>query len=164
MNLTTSTLSFTVLQFLNCMYCTFKVIHKVVFFVLLLLLWLHLMLISPTNRKEKEHFASRQAYFFCNNIFHASKCSLKITNSTRAWSLQPRLPPTLLSLMLSSALVSIRSHKASSQVGLSNTWTRKLSSDSRNVLDCLPPAVLLSQQILKFPIRTRDCEHNTSHS
>lgn len=126
MNLTTSTLSFTVLQFLNCMYCTFKVIHKVVFFVLLLLLWLHLMLISPTNRKEKEHFASRQAYFFCNNIFHASKCSLKITNSTRAWSLQPRLPAILTSVMRSSALASTRSSKSSPRVGPYNNWTRNL--------------------------------------
>lgn len=34
MNLTVLTFSFTVLQFLICMYCTYKVIHKVLFFVL----------------------------------------------------------------------------------------------------------------------------------
>ena len=51
----------------------------------------------------------------------------KITNSTKAWSLQPRLPPILTSLILSSALVSTMSSKASPQVGPSITWTRKLS-------------------------------------
>ncbi|XP_040511138.1 uncharacterized protein LOC121108185 [Gallus gallus] len=67
---------------------------------------------------------------------------LKITKSTRAWSLQSRLPPVLTSLMLFSALVSTRSSKASPQVSPANTWTRKLSlTDSRNLLEHLPPLV-----------------------
>ena len=38
--------------------------------------------------------------------------------------------------------------KASPPLGPSHTWTRKLSSTgSRNLLDCLPPAVPLSQRI-----------------
>ena len=95
---------------------------------------------------------------------------LNVTNSTRVWSLQPRLPPALTPLTLSSAaLVSTRSSKASHQIGPSNTWTRKLlsSTDSRNLLDCLPPTVPLSQQIsgwLKPFIRTRTCKNNTSCS
>ena len=77
-------------------------------------------------------------------LLFARPTFFKITNSTKAWSLQPRLPPILTSLMLSSALVSTRSSKASPQVGPSITWTRKLSStDSRNLLDCLPPAMPL---------------------
>ena len=43
----------------------------------------------------------------------AKPAFFKITNSTKAWSLQPRLPPVLTSLMPFSALVSIRSSKAS---------------------------------------------------
>ncbi len=81
-------------------------------------------------------------------LLFARPAFFKITNSTKAWSLQPRLLPVLTSLMLSSSLVSTRSSKASHQVGPSITWTRKLSlTDSRNLLDCLPPAMPLSQQI-----------------
>lgn len=72
------------------------------------------------------------------------------------------------SVMLSSTLLSTRSSKASPCVGPSITWTRTLSStDARNLLDCLEPAVLLSQQIsgwLKSPIRTRASEPNSSCS
>ena len=57
----------------------------------------------------------------------AKPAFFKITNSTKAWSLQPRLPPILMSLMLSSSLLSTRSSKASPQFGPSITWTRKLS-------------------------------------
>jgi len=46
---------------------------------------------------------------------------LNITNSNRAQSLQPKLPPTLLPLMISSTLVSSRYSNASPLVGLSNT-------------------------------------------
>ena len=42
-------------------------------------------------------------------LLFARPAFFKITNSTKAWSLQPRLPPILTSLMLSSALVSTRS-------------------------------------------------------
>lgn len=44
----------------------------------------------------------------------------EITNATRVWSLQPRFPPILTSLINSSSLLSIKSSNAS-LVGLSNT-------------------------------------------
>ena len=54
-------------------------------------------------------------------LLFARPSFFKITNSTKAWSLQPRLPPILTSLTLSSALVSTRSSKASPWVGPSIT-------------------------------------------
>ena len=120
---------------------------------------------DPTQQfLESQKFALLK--FKVLTILFARPAFLPITNSTRAWSLQPRLPPILTSLMLSSALVRTGFSKASPQVGPSITWTRKLSStDTRNLLDCLPPAMPLSQQIsrwLKSSIRTRACEHDTS--
>jgi len=53
---------------------------------------------------------------------------LEITNSTRACSLQPRLHPILISLMISSAFVNARSGNSSPLFGLFNNWTRMLSS------------------------------------
>ena len=50
-------------------------------------------------------------------LLFARPAFFKITNYTKAWSLQPRLPPVLTSLMLSSALVSTRSCKTSARVG-----------------------------------------------
>jgi len=71
---------------------------------------------------------------------------LKITNSLRARLLQPRLTPILMSLMISSALVNIRSSNISPLVDLPNTWTKKLSSmDYRSLLDCLKLTMLLSE-------------------
>ena len=61
-------------------------------------------------------------------LLFARPTFFKITNSTTAWSLQPNLPPVLTSLMLSSALESTRSSKASPQIGPSITWTKKLSA------------------------------------
>jgi len=46
---------------------------------------------------------------------------LEITNSTRAWSLQPRLPPILMSSIISSLLMSIRSSNSSHLASLSHT-------------------------------------------
>ena len=93
---------------------------------------------------------------------------LEIMSSTRAWSLQSKLPLILRSLMIYSTLVSTGSNNASSLAGLSNTWASYLSSvGSRSLLDCLQFTVLFSQQIsgrLKSPIRMRDCECDDSCS
>jgi len=59
-------------------------------------------------------------------LLFARLAFFKITNSFRAWSLQPRLPPILTSVMRSSALVSTRSSKSSPRVGPYNNWTRNL--------------------------------------
>ena len=75
-------------------------------------------------------------------LLFARHAFLQITNSTRAQSLQPRLPPILTSLMLSSALVSTSS---SARVSPSNTWTRKSSTNSRvvcHLLCCYPSSYL----------------------
>ena len=57
---------------------------------------------------------------------------LKITNLTWAWSLQPRLPPTLTPLMISSALVSSRSSNASPLVGQSKKrFSKKGSAETK---------------------------------
>lgn len=68
--------------------------------------------------------------------------------TTRAWSQQLELPPVLTPLMSSSTVVSTRSSSASHLVGLSNTWTRKLSlMHPRILLDFLQLDVLLSWQM-----------------
>jgi len=88
-------------------------------------------------------------------LLSARSIFLEITNSTRAGLLQHRLPPVLTSLMISSALVSIRFSNASFLVGLSSTWIRILSSTySRSLLGHLQPIVLISQKtsgLLKLP-------------
>ncbi|KAK4827184.1 hypothetical protein QYF61_015146 [Mycteria americana] len=70
--------------------------------------------------------------------------------------------------MSSLALVTIRSSIASPRVQVSITWVKKLSSmHCRSFLDCLELAVLLFPQMsgwLTSPSRTRDCEHEASHS
>ena len=84
---------------------------------------------DPTQQfLEQLEVCSPKSLPFARPVF------FKITNSTSAWSLQPRLPPILTSLVLSSSLVSTRSSKASPGVGQFITWTKKLSStDSRNL-------------------------------
>lgn len=63
---------------------------------------------------------------------------LRITNSTRTWLLHPRLP------LISSVEVNIRCTNLYPLVGLSNTWSGKLSSVySRSLLNCLHSSVLL---------------------
>ncbi|KAK4829131.1 hypothetical protein QYF61_002210 [Mycteria americana] len=83
-------------------------------------------------------------------------------------SLQPRLPPILMSPISLLALVTNRSGITSPLVGLSITWLKKLSSmHSRSLLDCLQLSVLLFQQMsgwLKSPSRTRGCERDASCS
>lgn len=64
-----------------------------------------------------------------------------IRNSTKTL-LQLKLFPILTSLMSSSALVSTRFSDTSTLVGLCNSWTRKLSSELRCLLDCLEPMAL----------------------
>lgn len=67
--------------------------------------------------------------------------------STRVWSMQPRLPPVLTTLMRSSTLVSTRSSNARPLLALSSAWTRKLFwMHSRSLLYCLQPDLLLFQQ------------------
>ena len=57
---------------------------------------------------------------------------LEIMNSTSAWSLQPRLPPALTPLMISSALVSSRSSNASPLVGQSKKrFSKKGSAETK---------------------------------
>jgi len=84
---------------------------------------------------------------------------LQIPDSTRAYSLQPRLPLVLTSSMIST-LVSTRSRMS--------IWTRKFSSTcSRILLNCLNLVVLFSCQIpglLKSFIRMGACECDTSCS
>ncbi|KAK4816267.1 hypothetical protein QYF61_014339 [Mycteria americana] len=63
---------------------------------------------------------------------------LKIENSTRAWSLQPRLSPVLTSPISSSALVINRSSSASPLVRISITCTKKLSSMHSNCSSTRP--------------------------
>ncbi|KAK4806147.1 hypothetical protein QYF61_001073 [Mycteria americana] len=96
-------------------------------------------------------------------ILLACPISLRTVNSTN-----PRLPPVLMSLISSLALVTSRSSVASPLVGLSITWLKKLSSmHSRSLPDCLQLAVLLFQQMsgwLKSPSRTRSCEREASCS
>jgi len=91
---------------------------------------------------------------------------LKIMNSTREQLLQRRLPPVLATLMLSSALLSVKSSNSSLLVGLPNICTRKWSSmDSRNFLDCLQPSALLYQQTsgwFKSSIRLLVCKYHAS--
>lgn len=54
-------------------------------------------------------------------LLYVRSVFLKIVNSTRAWSLQPILPPILTSSMIYSALVSTWSSKTSPLFGLPNT-------------------------------------------
>ncbi|CAM5075608.1 unnamed protein product [Eretmochelys imbricata] len=73
---------------------------------------------------------------------------VRILNSTNSWSLPPRFPSTFASPINSTRFVSSRSRKAPPLVGSSSTCARKLSPTlSKNFLDCLCTAVLLSQQI-----------------
>ena len=87
----------------------------------------------------------------------------EIMNSIMAWLLQPRLPPILMSLMISSTLVSTRSSNPSPLVGLSSTWTRKSSwMHSRILLGHLQLTILSCQQIsgwLKSVFRIKACEY-----
>lgn len=79
--------------------------------------------------------------------------SLKVVNSTRSWSLQPRVPPVLTCLISSFILQCDRSSNASLVVGLSISWIQLLKH-SRIVLGCLQLAMLLFQQTsrwLNFP-------------
>lgn len=99
----------------------------------------------------------------CKLAFYARLESL---NSTISRSLQPRLPLTFASPTSSSLLASTRSSRAPLLFGPSITWVRKLSTTcSRNLLDCLRPAVLSLQLIsgrLKSPVRTRACEREAA--
>ena len=92
--------------------------------------------------------------------------SLGSANSTSVWSLLPRLPPVLTSLISSLVLVTNRSSVHPTVLGLSITWLNKLSSmHSRSLLDCLQLSVLLFQQMSgQSPSRTRACEHHASCS
>ena len=74
--------------------------------------------------------------------------SLEVTNSTTVWSLQPRLPLILTSLMSFYALMGNRSSNTSPLVSLSNTWMRNMSSmGSRSLTYFLLPDIWLFQQI-----------------
>lgn len=91
---------------------------------------------------------------------------LESLNSTISRSLQPRLPLTFASPTSPSSWATRRSSRAPLLVGPSVTWVRKLSSTrSRNLLDCLCPAVLSLQPTpgcLKPPVRTRACEREAA--
>ena len=72
---------------------------------------------------------------------------LRTLNSTISWSLHARLSLIFTFPTSPSLLVRTRSSIAPLLVGSSITWRRKLSSThSRNLLDCLHPAVLSCQQ------------------
>ena len=105
-----------------------------------------------TNSLKSWNFAFPK--FRILNLLFTWPFSLGTVNSTSTWSLQPRLPPCLTSLISSLALVTVRSSMASSLVGLLS------SIHSRSLLDCLQLMVLLLQQIsgwLKSLSRTRAC-------
>ena len=85
--------------------------------------------------------------------------SLRIQNSTVTWSLQQRLSLTFISSTSPSLVVTMRSRNEPLLLGSSVTWRRKLlSMHTRNLLDCLCPAVLsFCAGQLKSPMRTRAC-------
>lgn len=72
---------------------------------------------------------------------------VRILNSTMSWSLAPRLPLTFPPT--TSSFFFMRSSRVSLLIGSSVTQVRKLSMLSRNSLDCLCPAALSLQQMVK---------------
>lgn len=92
---------------------------------------------------ESWYFAFLQ--FRCLTLFLTWFISLRTANSTSACSLQPRLSSSvLMSLISSFILVFITSSIASTLLGLSITWLKRLFSFySRSFLDCLHLTVLL---------------------
>lgn len=89
----------------------------------------------------------------------------EITDSTRVWSVQPRVCRDF-ALLMSSPTSEHQAQSCFSLVSLANTGTRNLSSThSWSVLDCLQLAVLLSQQMSRWwnpSIRMRGGEDDVS--
>ena len=77
--------------------------------------------IPPSSSSSRQNFALLK--FRVLALLFARPASLRIANSSEARSLQPRPPPILTSLTLSSSLASTRPREASPRVGPSVTWT-----------------------------------------
>jgi len=110
---------------------------------------------------------SRKQHEVCTHKVHGPNSALCQPNITQDHNLSQSMVATAQDasnhnpLMISSVYLITRSTNIFPLVGLSNTWTWKLSSaNSRSLLDCLQH-MLLSQQISRWsksPIRMRACD------
>ncbi|CAN0052273.1 unnamed protein product [Bubo scandiacus] len=111
---------------------------------------------SSLKRPKSALLNSRVASLLCTLLD-----VLRILNSI-SWSLQPRLPLSFTFPASPSLLVRTRSSIAPLLIGSAITWRRKLSSThSRNLLDCLCPAVLSLPQayIQYFSVPSSEYNH-----